>query len=107
LEQNAVDEFWNNRSNLDLHIPFLSGDPRMHWHILDRKLNLDGQTAKLTTLPRPSPTGTVHTSSDGAVLFGCKRRGQQPSSHCPDVICRRFYQSPMAFTPIGPNPPNC
>jgi len=44
LEQNAFDKLRNDRSDLDLHVPLLSGYPRMHRHVLYRELNFDGQT---------------------------------------------------------------
>ena len=66
LEQDALNKLRNDRSDRHLHVPLLSGDPGMHRHVLHRELNLDGQTPKLHHLAKPSPTGTVQTSSDGA-----------------------------------------
>ena len=39
LEQDALNELRNNGSNLDLHVPLLSGNPGMHRHVLYRELN--------------------------------------------------------------------
>ena len=47
LEQDALNELRNNRSDLHLHVPLLSGNPGMHRHVLYREVNFDGQTAKL------------------------------------------------------------
>jgi hypothetical protein len=57
LEEDAFDELWNDRGNLELNVPFLSGNPGMHGHILHRELNLDRQTPKLHHLAQPEPDG--------------------------------------------------
>ena len=57
LKQDALDELRNDRSDLDLHVPLLSGDPGMHRHVLHRELNLDGQTPKLHHLAQAEPDG--------------------------------------------------
>jgi len=44
LEEDAFDQLRNNRSDLDLHIPLLSGNPWVHGHVLHCELNFDGQT---------------------------------------------------------------
>ena len=41
----------------------------MHRHILHRELNLNGQAPNFTTLPKPSPTGTVQTFPDDPFQF--------------------------------------
>lgn len=55
LEQDALDKLRNDRSDLHLHVPLLSRDPRMHRHVLHRKLNLDGQAPKLQHLAQAEP----------------------------------------------------
>ena len=50
LEKNAFDKLRNDRSDLDLHVPLLSGYPRMHRHVLYRELNFDGQTPQFHNL---------------------------------------------------------
>jgi hypothetical protein len=67
VEKDAFDNLRKNRGDRDLHVPLLSGDPGVHWHILHRELKLDCQSPNFTTFLRASPTGTVRTSSDGAV----------------------------------------
>jgi hypothetical protein len=57
LEQDALDELRNDRSDRDLHVPLLSGDSGMHRHILHRELKLDGQTAQLHHLSQTQPDG--------------------------------------------------
>ena len=69
LEQDALNKLRKDRNDKDLHVPLLSGDPGMHRHVLHRELNLDWQTPKFHHLAKPSPTGTVQTSSDGAFQF--------------------------------------
>ena len=66
LKQDALDKLRHDRSDLQLHVPLLSGYPGMHRHILHRELNFDGQTPKLHHLAQAEPDGTVQTSSDGA-----------------------------------------
>src|SRR5436190_18463658 len=55
VEQGALDELGKDRSDRDLHVPLLSGDTGMHWHILDRELNLDGQPPKFHHLAQAEP----------------------------------------------------
>ena len=69
LKQGALDKLRKDRNDKDLHVPLLSGDPGMHRHVLHRELKLDWQLPNFTTLAKPSPTGTVQTSSDGAFQF--------------------------------------
>src|SRR4030095_2460699 len=57
LEQDALDELRYNGSNRDLHVPLLSGYPRVHWHVLHRELNFDGQTSQLHHLGQGEPDG--------------------------------------------------
>src|SRR6187551_2061019 len=57
LEQDALDELRNDRSDLDLHVPLLSGDAGMHWHVLHREINFDGQTPKLQHFGQAEPDG--------------------------------------------------
>src|SRR5438874_5470575 len=57
LEQDALDELRNDRSDLDLDVPLLSGDSGMHWHVLQRELNLDRQTPELHHLAHAEPDG--------------------------------------------------
>ena len=57
LEQDALDELWNNRSDLELHVPLLSGYPGMHGHVLHRELNFDRQAPKLHHLAQAEPDG--------------------------------------------------
>ena len=54
LEQNAIDELRNDRRNRDLDIPFLSGYPGMHGHVLHRELNLNGQAPSSRSKYYPS-----------------------------------------------------
>src|SRR5271165_2925817 len=46
LEQGALDELRKDRSDRDLHVPFLSGDPGVHGHVLHPELKLDWQPPK-------------------------------------------------------------
>src|SRR6478752_9019826 len=55
LKQGAFNELRKDRSDLHLHVPFLSGDPEMHRHVLHRKLNFDWQTPKLHDLTQAEP----------------------------------------------------
>ena len=55
LEEDAFNELWNNRSDLDLHIPLLSGNPGMYGHVLHCELNFDGQTPQLDHLAQAEP----------------------------------------------------
>ena len=57
LEQDALNELRKDRSDLQLHVPLLSGDPGMHRHVLQRELNFDGQTPKLHHLTQAEPDG--------------------------------------------------
>jgi len=57
LEQDALDELRNHRGDRDLHVPLLSGDSGMHWHVLHRELKLDGQTPQLYDLTYAEPYG--------------------------------------------------
>src|SRR6266496_695767 len=57
LKQDALDELRNDRSDLDLHVPLLSGYPRMHRHVLHRELNFDGQTPELHHLAQAEADG--------------------------------------------------
>lgn len=41
LEEDALDKLRNNRSDLDLHVPFLSGNARVYGHVLHGELNLN------------------------------------------------------------------
>src|ERR1043165_2645756 len=47
MEEGARHKLRNDRSDLDLHIPFLSGNARVYRHVLHRELNLNGQTSEL------------------------------------------------------------
>ena len=38
LEQDALNKLRKDRSDQDLHVPLLSGDPGMHRHVLHREL---------------------------------------------------------------------
>src|SRR5512133_1064019 len=55
LEQDALDQLRNDRSDRDLHVPLLSGDPGVHGHVLHRELKLDGQTPQLCHLAYTEP----------------------------------------------------
>src|SRR5215468_1917641 len=55
LKQDTFDKFWKNRSNLDLHVPLLSGYPGMHRNVLHRELNFDRQTPKLHHFAKAKP----------------------------------------------------
>ena len=57
LKQDTLDKLRNNRSDLDLHVPLLSGDPGMHRHVLHRELNFDRQTPELHHLAQAEPDG--------------------------------------------------
>ena len=57
LEQDALNELRNDRSDRDLHVPLLSGYPGMHRHVLHCELNLDGQTPELHHLAQAEPDG--------------------------------------------------
>src|SRR6478609_11860106 len=55
LEQDALDELRKDRSDRDLHIPLLSGDPGVHWHVLHSELKLDWQSPKFHNLAQGQP----------------------------------------------------
>src|SRR4029077_19998848 len=55
LEQDALDELRKDRSDRDLHVPLLSGDPGVHGHILHRDLKLDWHPPKFRHLPQGKP----------------------------------------------------
>jgi hypothetical protein len=57
LEEDTFNELWNNRSNRDLHIPLLSGNPGMYGHVLHCELNFERQTPQLHHLAQPHPYG--------------------------------------------------
>src|SRR4030095_1861266 len=57
LEQDALNELRNNRSDLHLHVPLLSGDPGVHRHVLHRELKLDWETPKLHHLAQTKANG--------------------------------------------------
>ena len=57
LKQDALDELRNDRSDLELHVPLLSGYPGMHRHVLHRELNFDGQTSQLHHFAQAEPDG--------------------------------------------------
>jgi len=50
LEQDALNKLRKDRNDLDLHVPLLSGYPRMHRHVLYRELNFDRQTPQFHNL---------------------------------------------------------
>ena len=52
--------------------------------ILHRKLNLNGQAPNFTTLPKPSPTGTVQTFPDDPFLIRLDRQGSGRRAKIPD-----------------------
>src|SRR5215471_3455609 len=45
LEQNTLDQLRDD--DLDLYVPLPPGAPRPHRHVLERQLELDGQSAQL------------------------------------------------------------
>src|SRR5262249_54647906 len=57
LEQDALDKLWNNRSDRDLHVPFLAINPGMNRHVLHRELNFDRQPPQLHHLGQAEPDG--------------------------------------------------
>src|SRR5262249_21849156 len=57
LEQDALDEFWNDRSDLDLHVPLLPVNPGMHRYVLHREGKFDGQTPEFHHLAQAESNG--------------------------------------------------
>src|SRR5262249_18298008 len=57
LKQNTLDEFWNDRSDLDLDVPLLSGYPGMHRHVLHREGKFDWQTPEFHNLAQAESNG--------------------------------------------------
>ena len=55
MEKDAFDKLRKDRSDLDLHVPLLSGDPGMHRHVLDCELKLDWQSPKFHNLAQGQP----------------------------------------------------
>src|SRR4029077_13435259 len=55
LEQDALDELRKDRSDRDLHVPLLSGDPGVHGYVLHRELKLDWQPSKFHNLAQGQP----------------------------------------------------
>jgi hypothetical protein len=55
VEKDAFDKLRKNRGDRDLHVPLLSGDPGVHWHILHRELKLDWQSPKFHNLAEGQP----------------------------------------------------
>ena len=57
LEQDALNKLRKDRSNRDLHVPLLSGDPGMHRHVLHCELKLHWQPPKFHHLAQAEPDG--------------------------------------------------
>src|SRR5215831_20863990 len=57
LKQNTFDELWNNRSDLDLHVPLLPVNPGMHRNVLHREGKFDGQTPEFHHLAQADSNG--------------------------------------------------
>jgi hypothetical protein len=57
MKQRPFDELREDRRDLNLHVPLLSGNPEVYGHVLQRELKLNRQTPQLHHLAQADPDG--------------------------------------------------